>query len=172
MAQKSKVLTFILSGLPGLGHLYLGLNKRGLQFMVGFFACIVLTSFIPIVFPFAAAVLWFYALFDALQKVTLLNAYAAQGKAFGENAPSGNESDMLADLDQAVVPIEALQGKGSFSPLWLGGICIVIGILVLIRQAFPEVWWVFLQARVGTILLAAALIGFGIWLIRTQWKNK
>jgi hypothetical protein len=172
VAHKSTFLTFILSGLPGLGHLYLGLNKRGLQFMVSAFACIVLITFIPIVFPFVLAILWFYSLFDALQKAALINAYVAQqGKTDAKVPLNPVGEPVLSDLDHTVISLEALQGKSKLAPVWLGGLCIVIGLLVLIRQVFPGVWTVLLSAHVGSVLLAAVLIGFGIWLIRAQVKR-
>ncbi|TXK83455.1 hypothetical protein [Paenibacillus sp. N3.4] len=71
MVGTNKIITFLLSFIPGVGHLYLGLNKRGLQFLIGGFACISLIPPFPMVFPFVLAVIWFYGLFDALQKVTL-----------------------------------------------------------------------------------------------------
>lgn len=174
MKYKSKFLTFILSWLPGLGHLYLGLNKRGLQFMAAFFACIVFNRLLPIVFPlfpFVLAILWFYALFDALQRATVLNAYISEGKLSGAVSSDSPAEQILSDLDQTVVSMEILHGKASFSPVWVGGISILIGILMLIRNVFPDVWAFLFRIHVDTILLAAALIWFGVWLIRTQVRK-
>lgn len=166
MTQKSTVLTFILSFLvSGVGHLYLGLNKRGLQFMVAFFACIVLIPSIPMVFPFVLAIVWFYALFDALQLATELNLLVAKGQATHALQPDSPKEPTLSELDRAMVSTEALQGA-SFSPVWMGVVSIVIGIVVLIRILLPHVWTFLVGVHVGSILLAVALIGFGIWLIR------
>jgi len=62
-----KPLLYILAFLPGLGHFYLGLMTRGLQFMLLFFGTIFL-----IVHSFASLalvlpVIVFYSYFDALQ---------------------------------------------------------------------------------------------------------
>ncbi|MFD1737049.1 hypothetical protein ACFSCX_10850 [Bacillus salitolerans] len=65
--NKSKGLTFILSLLPGLGHFYLGLMNRGLQFMIIFFGAISFAD-VMIFFGFAIPIIWFYSLFDALQQ--------------------------------------------------------------------------------------------------------
>ena len=75
MTKKSMSVTFVLSWMPGLGHLYLGLNSRGLQFMAAAFACIVLIPVVPLVFPFVLALVWFGSLFDALQRAAAINAY-------------------------------------------------------------------------------------------------
>jgi hypothetical protein len=203
MKPKGSFLTFVLSWLPGLGHLYLGLNKRGLQFMIGFFACVALIPMLPTVFPFAVAVVWFYSLFDALQKVELVNKYLAggrgnpgqgqeqnsshsqnqgdgqsQGQGQGQDTgqPDGqlweDERPNLAELDAAIYPLQLIGGRNSFDPLWIGTLCVLLGILVLIRRALPMVWDVLMRIHFGSILLALVLIGFGIWLIRTQHAKK
>lgn len=177
MSPKSPFLTFILSWVPGLGHLYLGLNRRGLQFMIGFFVCVALIQLLPSVFPFAVAIIWFYALFDALQKVAVVNAYIARGgTTFDTGTVAGEEQGgadaTLSSLDQTVNPMKALQEKNTIDPVWIGAVCVILGLLVLIRQVFPYVWTFLLNIHIGSILLAAVLIGFGIWLIRLQRKRE
>lgn len=168
MSTKSSFLTFVLSWLPGLGHLYLGLNRRGLQFMIGFFICVAMIQVLPSVFPFAVAILWFYSLFDALQKVSVVNTYITRnGRSPAEAANHGDIDADVANLDETVKPLKALKGKGT-DPLWIGIICVILGLLVLLRQVFPSVWYVLIQIHIGSILLAAILIGFGLWLIRKQ----
>jgi len=68
MPNKSKFVTFILSVLPGVGHLYLGWQLRGLLFMLAFFMAIFLMDWVGLsLFTFLLPVIWFYSLFDALQ---------------------------------------------------------------------------------------------------------
>ncbi|MCL2530940.1 MAG: hypothetical protein FWE40_02125 [Oscillospiraceae bacterium] len=70
--KPSKFLTFCFSLLPGAGHMYLGLMKRGLSFMILFFATIAATFLSsslrlePFMFAFALAIpiVWFAAFFD------------------------------------------------------------------------------------------------------------
>ncbi|MFB7139723.1 hypothetical protein ACFCYN_08740 [Gottfriedia sp. NPDC056225] len=64
--KSRKRLVYILSILPGLGHFYLGLMSRGLQFMLLFFGTIFLTNLISS-FGFFIPVIVFYSYFDALQ---------------------------------------------------------------------------------------------------------
>ncbi|MBS4537972.1 hypothetical protein GOQ27_05835 [Clostridium sp. D2Q-11] len=60
-------LGFIFSLVPGAGHMYLGLMKRGVQLMIAFFMLLA----IPSILNFAgfiglfATVVWFYSVFDA-----------------------------------------------------------------------------------------------------------
>jgi len=64
--KKRKMGVYILSFLPGLGHFYLGLMQRGLQFMLLFFSAIFMTHMVE-VFAFFIPVIVFYSYFDALQ---------------------------------------------------------------------------------------------------------
>jgi len=82
MKKKSKFLTFLLSFIPGLGHIYLGLNFRGLVFLLAT-AFVVASAFIfmllgifydPIPFvilPF----IWLAALVDSLILADRINRY-------------------------------------------------------------------------------------------------
>jgi hypothetical protein len=168
--RKSKVATFFLSFfVPGTGHLYLGLSKTGLQFMIGFFACIVFISWLPLIFPFVLAILWFYALFDALQKATLLNNRLDKRRDAGTPAPEEAESE----LDAGVLPESIWAGqKFSDSPLWIGGALIVIGILLMLKMIAPDLWSTLRDMHFGSIILAVVLIGIGIWMIRNQSSKK
>lgn len=69
MSRKSKFATVVLSALPGLGHMYLGWQQRGLFFMLAFFLAISLTDMSGglLLIGFTIPVIWFYSLFDALQ---------------------------------------------------------------------------------------------------------
>ncbi|BCJ86084.1 hypothetical protein [Effusibacillus dendaii] len=67
--SKSKFLTFVLSFLPGLGHLYLGLTRQGIELMTLFFASTWMVAILgPFPFGFFIPILFFYGIFDALQK--------------------------------------------------------------------------------------------------------
>jgi hypothetical protein len=67
---KNKVFATILAIFPGAGHLYLGLQKRGLQFMMGFLFTIYILDALRIsIFLFLVPIIWFYSFFDALQQM-------------------------------------------------------------------------------------------------------
>lgn len=69
--RKSKTLATILAIFPGAGHLYLGLQKRGIQLMAAFlFAIYILDVLRLSLFLFLIPIIWFYSFFDALQKVS------------------------------------------------------------------------------------------------------
>jgi len=64
--KKRKMGVYILSFIPGLGHFYLGLMQRGLQFMLLLFGAIFMTHMVEM-FAFFIPIIVFYSYFDALQ---------------------------------------------------------------------------------------------------------
>ncbi|SEN45844.1 hypothetical protein SAMN04488134_101130 [Amphibacillus marinus] len=66
--KKSKLLATILAIFPGAGHMYLGLQKRGLQLMAGFLLSVYILDVLNLgLFLFIIPIIWFYSFFDALQ---------------------------------------------------------------------------------------------------------
>ncbi|MFB6367393.1 hypothetical protein ACFCP7_25760 [Paenibacillus elgii] len=69
--KKNKTLATLLSIFPGAGHMYLGLQKRGLQLMAAFLLCIYIMDVMRLsLFMFLIPILWFFSFFDALQMVS------------------------------------------------------------------------------------------------------
>ncbi|WP_078382272.1 hypothetical protein [Sutcliffiella halmapala] len=67
--RKSKSITMVLSMFPGAGHLYLGLQKRGLQLMLFFVLSIYVLDLLRLsLFLFLVPVIWFFSFFDAMQQ--------------------------------------------------------------------------------------------------------
>lgn len=69
--RKNKVLAIALSIFPGTGHLYLGLQKRGLQLMAGFLLMIFIMDNLRLsLFLFLLPLYWCFSFFDALHQTT------------------------------------------------------------------------------------------------------
>lgn len=69
--KKSRMLATLLALIPGAGHMYLGLLKRGTQFMAAFLLGIYILDQLRLsFFMFLIPLLWFYSLFDALQMLS------------------------------------------------------------------------------------------------------
>ncbi|WP_409343699.1 hypothetical protein [Paenibacillus sp. MBLB4367] len=69
--RKSKLVAVFLSVFPGAGHMYLGLQRRGLQLMAGFLFSIYMMDVLRLsIFLFLIPIIWFFSLFDALQLVS------------------------------------------------------------------------------------------------------
>lgn len=93
MKKKSKFLTFILSFLPGLGHIYLGLVQRGMVFLLatafvilgGVFFILMGVFYDPIPFVILPFV-WLAALVDSLILADRINRKAVESQAEGIDA--------------------------------------------------------------------------------------
>ncbi|WP_019155479.1 hypothetical protein [Robertmurraya massiliosenegalensis] len=69
--KKSKSIATFLSIFPGAGHLYLGLQKRGIQLMAAFLFSIYILDILRLgIFLFLIPIIWFYSFFDGLQKAS------------------------------------------------------------------------------------------------------
>ncbi|MBA4538348.1 hypothetical protein H1Z61_14700 [Bacillus aquiflavi] len=69
--KKSKAVATFLSIFPGAGHLYLGLQRRGIQLMAAFLFSIYILDVLRLgIFLFLIPILWFYSFFDGLQKAS------------------------------------------------------------------------------------------------------
>ncbi len=69
--KKSKAIATFLSIFPGAGHLYLGLQRRGIQLMAAFLFSIYILDILRLgIFLFLIPIIWFYSFFDGLQKAS------------------------------------------------------------------------------------------------------
>jgi hypothetical protein len=145
--QKSVFLTFILSAFPGVGHYYLGLMNRGLQFMLFFIGGIVIGSFLDM--PELAAflpVIWFYALFDALQMVQAIN--------------SGQKIE-----DKPMIP----WNQKMIGQKTIGWGFIIVGFLLLAKRILPAIAPTFYyDTNVQAAFVALLLIAAGIRILKPQ----
>ena len=69
--QNRKIITCLLSVVPGAGHMFLGYQKLGLELMTLFFFSFFFVDWLRIgFFMFIIPVIWFYSMFDALHKAS------------------------------------------------------------------------------------------------------
>lgn len=168
MIVKRKWAAFLLAVIPGLGHLYLGLNRQGLKFMIGAFLSITLIPMMPMVFPFVLAIIWFYSLFDALQKATLINLIVSQRNNGGYEMGGSAGLETLG----SIADMQSIRQDDVIEPFWLGGGCILAGILLFIHSLFPKLWSLLLDRHVGSILTAVLLIAVGLWILYKNNSHK
>ncbi len=70
LGNNRKLITIALSIVPGAGHMYLGLQRQGLQLMTAFFFAAFFMGWLNMsLFLFILPVIWFYSLFDAYHRV-------------------------------------------------------------------------------------------------------
>ncbi|GGF81831.1 hypothetical protein GCM10010912_28660 [Paenibacillus albidus] len=162
MIKKRRWLTFFLAMLPGVGHMYLGFKKLGVQYMLGASLCIIFIPAEPMIFPFVLAALWFYQLFDALQKVAWMKLTAAEHERMMFH-PDGFGAPWMMDMHAAPgYPHDEV------NPAWIGFGCVAAGILMLLITVFPAVWSFLNQIEIGTILLSLGLIGYGLKMLKSN----
>ncbi|QHW33620.1 hypothetical protein GZH47_24355 [Paenibacillus rhizovicinus] len=152
-------ITFVLSLVPGLGHYYLGFNQLGLKFMIASFACISLIPAFPMVFPFALATIWFYQLFDALQKAAWVN----KNLDLQESPIWTNPTSMFEEIERE---------RTVSSSLWIGIGIVAAGLLVIVVTLFPDLREWILKPKNGSVLVAAGLILYGTTLIIRHLLHK
>lgn len=161
MIKKRRWLTFMLAMIPGVGHLYLGFKKQGLQYMIGASICIIFIAPMPMIFPFALGALWFYQLFDALQKANWMKM------AFKEHERMmfGNESfGSPWGHDWHMMPPG--YPRDEVNPHVTGALSVVAGVLLMLVYAFPWLWELLERLNLGTVALSLALIGYGLWMLK------
>jgi len=78
----NKIIIMLLSFIPGCGHMYMGLMKRGMFILVSFFSCSYLaTSVFYRVFIVGFIIIWLFGVFDAYNCRKKLN----MGKAVSDD---------------------------------------------------------------------------------------
>ncbi|MFC7061903.1 hypothetical protein [Halobacillus seohaensis] len=159
--EKNRVLTTVLAVFPGAGHLYLGLQKRGLQLMLGFLTAIYVLDVLRLsVFLFLIPVIWFFSFFDALQESSKF-----QEEGVAEDRP------IIKNLPE--------QKRLIGSVLILLGLYYVIDSVLFplfadeMRRVFNVDLWNYYQRYFQITIVSIVLIGSGIYLITTKKsKNK
>jgi hypothetical protein len=95
--QNRKTIAMVLSIIPGAGHMFLGLQRQGLQLMTIFFFSFFITDWISLsIFLPLIPIIWFFGFFDAMNKAAgndsgddgdvLLVKYFRTGKPLIKNA--------------------------------------------------------------------------------------
>ncbi|WP_018132381.1 hypothetical protein [Effusibacillus pohliae] len=145
---KSKFFTFFLSFLPGLGHLYLGLTRQGIELMALFFAVAWLSGWTG-GFPlgFLVPVLFFYGIFDALQKRDRL----ARGEWID------TESTFFRNVN-----VDWFADKK-----WIGWTAIGLGVLLLLKELGAHFYYLH---RFDDLIVAVLLVGVGVWMLQRERK--
>lgn len=164
MIKKRRWLTFLLAMIPGVGHLYLGYKRQGLLFMSGASICIMFIPSEPMIFPFALAALWFYQLFDALQKAAWMKITAAEHERMMFHPDSFG-----APWTMGMPPAPGYP-QDDVNPAWMGIGCVGAGFLLLLINVFPTLWSILVDINIGTILLSLGLIAYGLKMLRNNTR--
>lgn len=137
-----KTIAMTLSIIPGAGHMYLGLQKKGLIIMGTFFFTIFFMGWLNFsMFLFVLPLIWFYSFFDVLHAV---------------NGESIEEEEISFALPK-------------IKPEWIGWGLIVIGVLVIVERILYPMLSYAIRNYIQTSIVSLIFILGGIKLLK---KNK
>ncbi len=145
--EKSRFFAFILSFMPGVGYMYLGLMKRGFQTLITFLVSIFLSAWVDlqdVIMPIVVPVLMFYTIFDTQQLVRKLNG-----------------GEVVEDKELFSTDLIKVDNR------WIGYGLIGIGVLAFARNAIPEFFSFYFRQFVGPVLI----ILLGIYILRRTVKQ-
>lgn len=154
--QNKKVIAMFLSIIPGVGHLYLGMQRQGIELMTSFFLLYYLTDWVSFSgFMILAPIIWFYSLFDVMHKV------------YGEREMKDDDWLLKSWFGQNSL----INYKGKV----IGIVLITIGAFILINRMIIPILQKYLEIDLSynfqTIVAALLFIIGGIKLITSNKKN-
>ncbi|UOR13427.1 hypothetical protein [Halobacillus amylolyticus] len=153
--HRNNMLTILLAIFPGAGHLYLGLQKRGIQLMLFFLLSIYILDVLRLsVFLFLIPILWFFSFFDALQQMNRVQ----QGEV--------NDQPVIKNFLQQKRRIGA-------ALLVLGGYYLADSVLLpvfadQISRIFHIDIWYYYQQYFQVGLVSLLLMGGGLYLLTSK----
>jgi len=109
--NKSKFVTFLLSFVPGTGHMYLGFMSRGLIFFTAFFADIFMLILFDEVFSFNKAdviaiflpIIWLLSLVDSMSLLNKMRMKGFESKDDSNNLYDNYDSDEVKKQNRKII---------------------------------------------------------------------
>lgn len=170
--KKSSFLTFCFAFIPGAGEMYLGMMRKGAAIMTLFWGIIGISVFLQMGFICAVLpIIWFYSFFETFNIRWLPpEEIERQDQEFSGNwGTKLFSSDLKAVLDKRHTLIGILL-------ILVGGWAILNNFFVPILEEFLNLgdYWIFryLSYRLPSILVAFAVVVFGVHLVRGKKKPK
>lgn len=162
----SLFLTFCFSWIPGAAHMYLGMMRKGILLMGITLAFGALAAVLNIpIFLIPMPVIWFYAFFDSF---ATLKKHPDQRAMEDARVLEGVGSWLKLDMSKFIIKRQN----------WLGIGLVVLGCWILYQNFAKFIWRVFdipflreLMSGVPTLLVAGAIIGVGVAILRKERKN-
>lgn len=192
MKNRSGFLTFISSLIPGVGYMYLGFMKKGLESLVIFFLTQPILDAIGFggIATLIQVALWFYFFFDTFNLANRMDKgeiildsdfffekyvnnkkyYKGHSENYNEDYTKQNGNEGYNTMDNggeySVIKSNKLDDK-----TWknIAKIIIVIGVLGIINKAFGDMQIMFeIRKLVGKYFLPVCFIVFGSFLLRNK----
>jgi hypothetical protein len=160
--RKSKLLTFFLSIIPGVGHMYLGLINKGLTIMCLLFASL----FLVILFSGESSMSWFPGFFIPTLSIVFVSYSIFDSLDITDKINSGRTDYCDNSLEPAIIKQKLLENRKL-----IGCIFLILGAISICSMAFGYLEYI-IKAFLGinlsltSLLLAFVFVAFGIFLIR------
>ncbi|MBZ9607358.1 hypothetical protein G9F73_005910 [Clostridium estertheticum] len=169
MQKRNDFLTFMSALVPGLGYMYLGLMKKGIQAMVIFFMVEPLFRFIGLgrLTSVIQIPLWFYLLFDTFNIAHKLDRgeNVCDSDFIFSNYHNFNKKENLNNDT-----IESMKNK---SGLIVGCALVIIGALSIINKLFgSNVIYDFIKQSIGIYFVPVLFIFVGVYLLVKPHQKK
>lgn len=169
--DKSPFLNFIFSFLPGAGHMYQGMMRKGTALMLAFFGIIAAGSLLYIdPIYFLLPVVWCYSFFDSMNTIRLLHAQRLQlDYQFGKSLRAWFHRD-IRDLPRHVPTAVAWVciGLGLY-------LCLTNFVMPVLRKVWDFMpWFESLLRKLPTLMVCLAVVSFGFYLVSGRkrfWKD-
>lgn len=162
MQKRSSFLTFISSLIPGLGYMYLGLMKKGIQAMVIFFLISPIFNFIGLgwLADIILIPLWFYMFFDTFNIAHKLD----RGEFVGDSDFIFNKYYNLNKKEN--LEEDTIKNMKDKSGVVVGWALVVIGGLSIINKLFPDnTIYDFIKQSIGTYFVPVLFVFVGAYLL-------
>jgi TM2 domain-containing membrane protein YozV len=160
--RKSKLLTFFLSIMPGVGHMYLGLINKGLAIMCLLFASL----FLVILFSGESSMSWFPGFFIPTLSIAFVSYSIFDSLDIAEKINSGRTDCYDNTLEPAIIKQKLHENRKL-----IGFIFLILGAISICNMAFGYLEYI-IRALLGinlsltSLLLALIFVAFGLSLIR------
>lgn len=162
MQKRSSFLTFIASLIPGLGYMYLGLIKKGIQAMVVFFLIEPLFRFIGLggLSSIISIPLWFYLFFDTFNIARKIDRgeFVSDSDFIFSKYHNFNNKENISQ--------ESAKNMGSKGGLVAGWALVIIGTLSIINKLFPDnTIYQFIKQSIGAYFVPVFFVFVGVYLL-------
>ena len=187
MENRNKFLTFITACIPGVGQMYLGLFKKGIQLLALFFLIEPILGFVGIHYfsGILRVVIWCYAFFDTFEIAKKLDRgqvvqdidyifekYVSQSNGSQNNGAQMNGSQGYGPQNSGLPNFD---GKNLYDnkKFWIvcGWGLVIIGILAITNIAFGTYdLYELIKSYISTYIVPVGLVAAGIYMLTKKSK--
>jgi TM2 domain-containing membrane protein YozV len=160
--RKSKLLTFFLSLMPGVGHMYLGLINKGLTIMFLLFASL----FLVILFSGEPSMAWFPGFFIPTLSIAFVSYSIFDSLDIADKINSGKSECFDSTLEASIIKQKFYENRKL-----IGCVFLILGVISAFNLTFGYLENI-MRACLGIsislpgLMLALVFVVLGILLIR------